>query len=70
MERLEVVVDPTTAAFLRRQGGTLAAAAALQLRRSAVADAASPLAGWYAEQGSAWVEDAERERAMALAELI
>ncbi|HEU0128688.1 MAG TPA: hypothetical protein VFQ48_08810 [Pseudonocardiaceae bacterium] len=71
MERLEIELDPQTATWLRRRGtqrgGSLAAAAAAQLRADALADASRSMAVWYADRPG-YVEDALTETAEALTE--
>jgi hypothetical protein len=71
VEHLEVDVDATTAAYLRRRcipRGDLAGAAAAALRELAVRDAATSLAAWYAAHPG-YAEDQEHENAEALARL-
>lgn len=68
-ERVEVVVDPATAKWLRAcagtRGGSMAEAAARQLRDLALADSAAKAATWAAEHPT-FFEDAEAERIAAL----
>ncbi len=71
-ERVEIELDPHTAAWLRRRcaqrGGSLAAAAAEQLRADAWASSVDGLSAWYAARPG-FVEDSERETEEALAAL-
>jgi hypothetical protein len=69
MERVEVEVDVGTATYLRtcarRRGGSMATAAARQLRGLAVADSARQHAAWAAKEPE-FFQDAEAERSAAL----
>ncbi|MDQ3150540.1 MAG: hypothetical protein M3R63_02045 [Actinomycetota bacterium] len=68
-ERVELEVDQATAAYLRacarRCGGSMAVAAARQLRELALADSAARHAVWAASEPS-FFADAEAERQAAL----
>ncbi len=68
-ERVELEVDQGTAAYLRAcarlRGGSMAAAAARQLRELALADSAAQHAVWAAGEPS-FFADAEAERENAL----
>jgi hypothetical protein len=68
-ERVELEVDPGTAAYLRacarRRGGSMAAAATRQLRELALADSVAQHAAWAAGEPSFFI-DAEAEREAAL----
>jgi len=68
-ERVELEVDQGTAAYLRacarRRGGSMAAAAAHQLRELALADSVTQHAAWAADEPS-FFADAEAEREAAL----
>jgi len=69
MERVEVEVDAGTATYLRAcagvRGGSMATAAARQLRGLAVADSARQHAAWAAKEPE-FYQDAEAERDAAL----
>jgi hypothetical protein len=72
MERVEVEVDAATARYLRacarQRGGSMAEAAARQLKEvaeRALADSVASHAGWAASVPS-YFEDAEAERTTAL----
>jgi len=69
MERVEVEVDAGTARYLRACarlcGGSMATAAARQLRELAVADSARQHAAWTAREPE-FFQDAEAERGAAL----
>jgi hypothetical protein len=68
-ERVELDIDPGTAAFLRsragRGDGSLGAAAVRELRRLAMADSADRTFRWFAEHHPTFFEDAEAERIAA-----
>lgn len=68
-ERVEVEVDQGTAAYLRacarQRGGSMAAAAARQLRELALADSVAQHARWAADNPT-FFDDAEAERQAAL----
>ena len=68
-ERVELDVDQGTAAYLRacarQRGGSMAVAAACQLRELALADSAAQHAAWAASEPS-FFADAEAEREAAL----
>lgn len=68
-ERVEFEVDQGTAAYLRacarRRGGSMATAAARQLRELALADSVAQHAEWDAREPSFYA-DAEAEREAAL----
>ena len=69
-ERVEIELDPHTAAWLRRRcaqrGGSLAAAE--QLRADAWASSVDGLSAWYSARPG-FVEDSEREIEEALTAL-
>jgi len=71
VERLEVDVDATTAAYLRRcsRRGDLAAAAAAALHELAVKDAATSMAAWYTRHPG-FAEDSVAETEQALDEAV
>jgi hypothetical protein len=68
-ERVEVVVDPATARYLRAcaraRGGSMAEAAARQLHELAVTDSVTQHAAWAAGEAS-FFQDAEAERIEAM----
>ena len=68
-ERVELDIDPGTAAYLRgcagRRGGSIEAAAVRELRRLALADSADRTFRWFAEHHPTFFEDAEAERIAA-----
>jgi hypothetical protein len=68
-ERVELEIDPGTAAYLRscagRRGGSIEAAAVRELRQRALADSADRTFRWFAEHHPTFFEDAEAERIAA-----
>ena len=65
-ERVELDIDPGTAAFLRSRGaGPLGSVAVRELRRLALADSAERTFRWFAEHHPTFFEDAEAERIAA-----